>query len=433
MAAEAAVAVGGKRRRCTRRDNDDDDDDDASPAAVGKDEKAPKVQKTSPEADLEDAKRLIERLKGWLGDLHYSRDDIDECIRRGGFCQMCYRALARCSCQTPTQQAESVVHHLGGLADATVRAGVVKLLTTMRSQFDDELLVSKYADAVTGKASKSHIAAMVFYDLRYELDDTAYENALQPDSPMRWLVALLSSAGLTFETEISESRALLSACDGRPRLARLMLSVSSESVDVKDDEENTPLLLAIAQPVVDVDLIQELVRRSSDAMLNMPSGENRAPLFEVIARVGRDEGGRVLQALHVLLAAANDDGSGVDLLSPDYSTELRPDEDAHRELITAHDPEEARRCYVAARAIDETKSRVLLYRTKLVAALYEALLRPPPKSDVKEGYFKGITGLAQLVGSYIALRFDELIATQRDQRQRPAAAAAAAAAACQLP
>jgi hypothetical protein len=340
----------------------------------------------------------------------------------------------------PLSHSEKMVHQiiafLGGIVDKAQRRSVAKLIADLPT--GDRIpgtFAARCHTWMSNGESRLTVAIKLF--------DRIMKNRPRPNrltDSLIWLMELLFRAGLTFGTEHDGYTSLGIACIECRTVALAMLRASAESVDQPDNEGNTPLLLAIHPSTMPMDpiraeLVRELISRSSEATLNAASVDDDPPLFHAIRHFMHDmEDDTDLDAtVCALLAAANEDGSGVDLLTTRSESKFLPDEFFDYMEETELEREEigdlcgGERLEALRNAVRRRKAQVLAYRTRLVPTLFGALQ-----------CLSAIPGLLYITSAYVAPRCDQLIAAHRLAQQaqrgqqpprRPAAAAAAAAAA----
>lgn len=332
------------------------------------------------------------------------------------------------------KQAHAIIAFLGGIGDKARRRSVAKWLVDLPANRHTVVsVVAQCHQQVSNGVSRLTVASQLF--------DRIMKNRPRPNrltDSLIWLMELLFRAGLTFGTEHDGYTSLGIACIECRVVALAMLRASAESVDQPDSHGNTPLLLAIHPSTMPMDptraeLVRELISRSSEATLNAASMDDDPPLFHAIRHFMHDlEGDVDLDAtVHALVAAANEDGSGVDLLTTRSARGFLPDEffnymeekELEREEIGDLCGEE--RLDAVRNAVRRRKTQVLAYRAQFIPTLFEVV-----------PCLSAIPGLLYITSAYIAPRCDELIAAHRLAQQsqrgqqpprRPAAAAAAAA------
>lgn len=354
-------------------------------------------------------------------------------IKLHGFCPRCFRMTARCECPGAQGQVDAVIAYLGGIANEADRRTVA---TYMQEEvpYDCMTYAQSYMPHVEADDGRLWLAIRVFIDL------LGSDVGLGPVMP---ILGLLWSAGLRFDTSTGiplghgGDTALSHAIRTRPVIAYEWLGMfPAESVDFRCYRDESPVVFALRRNW-NTALFRRLVMRSSTETLNARTlSDGKSMLEYLVHRILQEE--RCHQhssigpigSVYVLMEAAKDDGSGIDLLSTSESG-LMPHEQfklAGNELDAVQPEGSFRRAY---RAVCEATERVRKYRSGLVPALYGVLL--PSSSASSAGPLHGVKDLVHLIGCYIAPRFNELLVAAvgggQHQPRRPAAAAAAAAAA----
>lgn len=356
-------------------------------------------------------------------------------IKLHGFCPRCCRMTSRCECPGAQGQADTAIAYLGGIANEADRRTVATYLQE-EVPYDCMTYAQSYTSHVEADAGRLPLAIRVFIDLLG--NDMGF-------APVMPILALVWSAGLRFDTNSTGiplgnggDTALSHAIRTRSVIAYEWLGMfPAESVDFRCHNDMSPVAFALRRNW-NTALFRRLVMRSSTETLNART-DGKSMLEYLLHRILQEErfhhsSTGPIGSVYVLMEAAQDDGSGIDLLSRS-DLGLMPHEQlrlAGNELETIAADGSFQRAY---HAVCEATERVRTYRSGLVPALYEVLLPSSPSS----GPLQGVKDLVHLIGCYIAPRFNELLVAavgggqmslpQQQQPRRPAAAAAAAAAA----
>lgn len=269
-----------------------------------------------------------------LNEARQAIDCLNECIinprkvafrlRCMGMCHQCYRLIANCSCNdSKEQKVKRLVEFInrGEIRDDEERNSAIAVLSALLDGSPMSFNAIPYKRSNAGDLMPPLLLDLVCEIFIHMADDNG--TFLLRNNALRHTLKLLCRAGLSLNTTIHEDATALGyACRRSHWLAFEFLAITTENADAKDAQGRSALFIACDTQAPST-LIEQLVARSSDAALNHAVKGETPPLFRCIEiyfanlkeeDVDSGDPQNMFQTIRVLLRAAHDDGSGLDLI-----------------------------------------------------------------------------------------------------------------------